>query len=387
MHHPTRKPTRRLRVGAVSYLNTKPLVYGLPRLAPHLDLVFDVPSRLATDLASGLLDVALIPSIEYLRDASYTIVSDACIACRGPVLSVKLLSRKPMAEVGSLALDEGSRTSAVLARLLLRQLYNLQPELMSLPIGAAPAESPADAVLLIGDRAIHARTETAFVEQWDLGDQWCRWAGRPFVFAMWVARSDTDLAGVEEALEEARDFGVEHLDEIARQEAAGVGLSPQETLEYLRDNLHFFFGTREHWGLEFFFRWACRLGLVTPGQDGVAFLGESRDNKTRYTKPETRNPKSETNSKSEIENSKHQPPMERGDAMPPMTRAVPNNTPRSPRRDIRLHDSTRPTSAFRTEPNQSGSPFRTFAFWILNLFRISRFGFRASGLATRGASE
>ena len=88
-----------LKVGAVTYLNTKPLVHRLARLAPQADLRFDFPSRLADDLAAGRLDVALIPSIEYFQNPAYQIISDACIACRGPVLSVKLFSRTPLREI------------------------------------------------------------------------------------------------------------------------------------------------------------------------------------------------------------------------------------------------------------------------------------------------
>ena len=105
-----------MRIGAVSYLNKKPLVYGLAELAPQHELVFDLPSRLADDLAAGRLDVALIPSIEFFQDPAYVIVSDACIGCRGPVLSVKLLSRVAPDKIRTLALDEGSRTSVALTR-------------------------------------------------------------------------------------------------------------------------------------------------------------------------------------------------------------------------------------------------------------------------------
>ena len=100
-----------MRIGAVSYLNTKPLIYRLAELAPQHELVLDLPSRLADDLAAGRLDVALIPSVEFFHNPSYTVVSDACIACRGPVRSVKLFSRVPLPEIRTLALDEGSRTS------------------------------------------------------------------------------------------------------------------------------------------------------------------------------------------------------------------------------------------------------------------------------------
>src|SRR4051812_11782406 len=110
----------KIRVGAVNYLNTKPLVYRLERVAPQCEGIFDLPSRLADGLAEGRFDVALIPSIEFFQDPGYRIVSDACIGCRGPVLSVKLFSRVPANRIRTLALDEGSRTSAALSQILLK---------------------------------------------------------------------------------------------------------------------------------------------------------------------------------------------------------------------------------------------------------------------------
>lgn len=251
----------KLRVGAVSYLNTKPLVYRLAEFAPQAELHYDLPSRLADDLAAGNLDVALIPSIEYFQHPGYRIVSNACIGCRGPVLSVKLLARVPFPRVRSVALDEGSRTSVALARILLQERFGIAPRLEPLPISADPAETKADAVLVIGDRAIHAPPE-GFVEAWDLGDQWCRWAELPFVFAMWTARAGVDVAELSTALEQARDVGVAALDRIAASEADAVGLSRADCLSYLRDNLHFYLGPREQRGLELFRRHAARLGLA-----------------------------------------------------------------------------------------------------------------------------
>ena len=137
------------RIGAVSYLNTKPLVFGLEQLLPTAELVFDLPSRLADDLAAGQLDIALIPTVEYFQDPSYQVVSDACIACRGPVLSVSLLSRCPIEEIRTLALDEGSRTSVALVQILLREKYGLTPSLHPLPIGKEAEETRTDAVLVI----------------------------------------------------------------------------------------------------------------------------------------------------------------------------------------------------------------------------------------------
>jgi chorismate dehydratase len=255
----------RLRVGAVNYLNTKPLVYRLDRLAPQADVVFDLPSRLADRLGAGSLDVALIPSIEFFQNPDYRIVSDVCIACRGPVLSVKLFSRVAPQMIGRLALDEGSRTSAALVRILLRERFGIEPQLQPLPIGEGLESSDADAVLLIGDRAMHS-PPGRFAEVWDLGDTWVRWAGLPFVFAMWTARSDADLNGLETVLSEARDLGVAHLQEIAAAEAAPLGLTVPQCVSYLRNNLHFFLGPHEHEGLKRFYDLAVGLELAPAGR-------------------------------------------------------------------------------------------------------------------------
>jgi chorismate dehydratase len=254
------RKTKTLRVGAVSYLNTKPLVFGLNRLAPEIELIYDLPSRLADQLAEGHLDVALIPSIEYLQDSAYMIVSDACIACRGPVMSVKLFSRTPIRSLRTLALDEGSRTSVALVQILLEQTYGLRPKLSPLPIGARAEDARTDAVLLIGDRAM--RPPAGFIESWDLGEEWRRWADLPFAFAMWTARRGAELNGLEAALREARDGGIANLDKIAAIEAPKVGLTYEVCLSYLRDNLHFFLGPGERRGLDLFARHAARLGFA-----------------------------------------------------------------------------------------------------------------------------
>src|SRR5437764_2765428 len=145
-----------IRIGAVNYLNTKPLICDLEELAPEVELVLDVPSRLADRLAAGELDVALIPVIEYFRAGCYSIVPDVAIATRGPVLSVTLFSRTPWAGVRRVALDAGSRTSAALTEVLLRKRYGVRPEVMPLGPGQPAEGADADAVLLIGDRAMRA---------------------------------------------------------------------------------------------------------------------------------------------------------------------------------------------------------------------------------------
>ncbi|MBU6309192.1 MAG: menaquinone biosynthesis protein [Planctomycetes bacterium] len=252
-----------LRVGAVQYLNTKPLVHGLA--AAGVEVVYDLPSRLADRLADRRLDVALIPSVELFR-GGHRIVSDACIGCRGPVMSVKLFFRTLPSRVVSLAVDEGSRTSAALARILLAERHGVSPRIEPLPIGAGLADTRADAVLLIGDRAIgdvgRNRMGGSYQVMWDLGDEWCRWTGLPFVFAVWAARDGIDVGHLSQHLSLARDAGRANLAAIAAAEAAAHGLTVPQCLSYLRDNLHYDLGPRERESLALFRRHAARHGLA-----------------------------------------------------------------------------------------------------------------------------
>ena len=274
-------------VGAVSYLNSKPLIEGLGELLNgRATLRLDYPSRLADDLASGQLDIALIPSIEYFRGQNYEIISDACVAAHGPVLSVKLYSRVPWGEVKSLALDEGSRTSATLARILLAERHGVFPKLEPLPLDHRTQDSSADAILLIGDRAISPPNEQ-FLGMWDLGEEWLEWTGLPFVFAMWVGRgvegrglmveSQNSLAKssssslnpqpstLNHLLSAARDLGIQRLNDIARREAPLLGLSLPTTVSYLSENLQYHLGPAERNGLKLFYELASGMGLAPAG--------------------------------------------------------------------------------------------------------------------------
>jgi chorismate dehydratase len=258
-----------MRIGAVNYLNSKPLVYGLDGQTSDIRLLFDLPSRLADSLSAGRLDVALVPSIEFFRGESYSIVSDACVACRGPVRSVKLHFRVPPDEVTRIALDEGSRTSAALALILLEELAGAAPQRESLPIGSDVNATDAEAILLIGDRAMRP-ANGEFVEIWDLGEKWREWTGLPFVFAMWVGRPGVDTSALVGKLTAVRDAGVAHLAEIAACEGPLLGIGAESALSYLRDNLHFTLGEQERRGLRRF--WAlCAERELVPGDSGPAW--------------------------------------------------------------------------------------------------------------------
>lgn len=252
-----------LRIGAVSYLNSKPLVRGLSQAMPEASIDFDLPSRLADRLAAGQLDVALVPIIEYLRQSEFRLVSNACVGCRSRVMSVKVFFRKPPPKVTTLALDEGSRTSAALAQVLLAEAFDLRPQLVRLPIGDRLRDSNADAVLLIGDRAMH-EPEEQFHTVWDLGDRWNCQTSLPFVFAAWVAAAELpcNLLELAAILESVRDQGVADARGIAHDEASNVGIDPQVAYDYLTENLHFRMGKPELCGMQEFAKRCQSLGLL-----------------------------------------------------------------------------------------------------------------------------
>jgi chorismate dehydratase len=255
---------RSVRIGAVNYLNTKPLIHDLEALAPQAELVLEVPSRLADLLAQGRLDVALIPVIEYFRGRDYTIVPAIAITSHGPVLSVTLFSRRPWPEIRRVALDEGSRTSAALTQIVLRQRYGVDPEVVPLPLDRAAEEADADAVLLIGDRAMRACLP-GFAHAFDLGQEWHAWTGLPFVYAVWAVGPEVDLGPAAAALAEAKRRGCASIGPIAHAEAPRLGLDAGFCRRYLQTIIGFDLGPRELAGLERFYAMACELGLARPG--------------------------------------------------------------------------------------------------------------------------
>jgi chorismate dehydratase len=253
-----------IRVGAVNYLNTKPLIENFQAIAPEAVLSLEVPSKLADQLAAGKLDVGLIPVIEYFRAGTYSIVPGISIASRGPVLSVTLFSRVPWPRIHRIALDEGSRTSAALTKIVCAKKHGIRPEWVPLPLDASPEAVDTDAVLLIGDRAMRACLP-GFTHAFDLGQEWHDWTGLPFVYAFWAVRQGVELGGVEEALHEAKRVGLERIGEIAQREAPHLGLDAGFCRRYLQTIIQFDLGPREQAGLHHFYMMACELGLARRG--------------------------------------------------------------------------------------------------------------------------
>ncbi len=244
-----------LSVGAVSYLNARPLVEGL---ADRTDvrLIRRVPADLYALLDRGEVDVALLPVVDLWRgEGRLRTVSDACIASQAETLTVRVFSRRPPDRVERLHADPDSRTSVLLARVLWRDLYRREVQIVPLrrdvpssDARAADADD-ADAVLLIGDKVVTAAPRGYGFEV-DLGGAWRHLTGLPFVFAVWAGHAEADLPGTrargvpdlstaERLLASARDRGVARAAEIAQREAAAHGWPAALARRYLCETLSY----------------------------------------------------------------------------------------------------------------------------------------------------
>ena len=252
----------RIRLGAVEYLNARPLVYELEQ-SPRFAVRFDVPSRCADLLHAGDIDLGLIPSIEYLRGpVPYRIVSSPAVASNGPVASVALYTRKDPKDLESIAMDTTSRTSVALMRIVARRAFHNRAE----PIPMAPdleaMLNRADGAVIIGDHALFLDHDAAGVQKIDLGQVWTELTGLPFVYAFWAGRDQVVSVSDTLALMRARDQGLAHRDDIARMYCPA---EPARTvaIRYLRDNIQYSLGAEEIEGLMTFYRYASELGLIS----------------------------------------------------------------------------------------------------------------------------
>jgi chorismate dehydratase len=269
-----------IRVGAVNYLNTKPLIERLTDFGPSIELSLDLPSRLADQLAANCIDVGLIPVVEYFRGRNYSFIPNVAIASRGPVLSVTLFSRVAWPEIRSVALDEGSRTSAALTQILIRNRYGVRPSFEPLPIDAPAEEAGTDAVLLIGDRAMRACLP-GFRFAYDLGQEWADWTGLPFVYAVWAIRGGVELGEVERAFHQAKEYGLTHAGAIAQREAPALGLDPGYCRRYLSHIIHYDLGPRELEGMKRFQELVSRDPESAAGSAPRTFALPSADSGSR----------------------------------------------------------------------------------------------------------
>jgi len=249
------------RLGAVAYLNARPLVYGLELKTTHFALRVDAPSKCAALLHEQAVDLGMIPSIEFLRGHDpYRIVPDLGITSDGPVASVALFCRTPLSAVRTIAADISSRTSNALLRILCVERFGLDPEFVPMAPDATAMLARCDAALIIGDPALFLDYERLGAEKVDLGEQWTSMTGLPFVWAFWAGRATALSHAAVSALVAARDAGVAESDAIA-ETYCGPGRAARGR-EYLRENIYYMLGDREEEGLRLYYELAERHGIV-----------------------------------------------------------------------------------------------------------------------------
>jgi chorismate dehydratase len=259
-----------LRIGIVDYLNSRPLAWSFlsGRSVEGVEAHFLSPAGVAELLAAGELDVGLIPTIELQRVEGLSVIPDLCVAATQEVRSVLLLSRVEPESIRRLALDENSRTSVALVRILLRDLYGVEPETVTAAPDVSKMLENADAALLIGDPALIV--DRARYRVLDLAGEWRRLTGKPFVFAVWAVRDGVDLVNkfdlFQLSLDRGLDRGLENVDQLADDAATEQSLAEEEVRAYLTKNLSYRLNREELSGLHEFFERAFDHGLIpSPG--------------------------------------------------------------------------------------------------------------------------
>jgi len=295
---------RKLRISAISFLNTAPLMWdfdqGVPpvtgggqavksgSLSPHapegpaawqadFEVEYTIPSHCADLLRAGTADIGIIPAASYASIPDLVIVPDVAIAAKGAVRSILLISKVPLPQVRTLAADVSSRTSVALTRVMFQQWRGCIPEFIPAEPRLDAMLERCDAALVIGDPALHV--DRSRYRTWDLAEEWRAMTGKPFVFAFWAVRraalSETrpDL-NVASVFQRSRDHGLEpgSLSMISRAWSSHLGLSEATVCDYLTSSIHYWLDGENLAGLELFFRYATECGAI-PEPPPLRFLG------------------------------------------------------------------------------------------------------------------
>jgi chorismate dehydratase len=268
---------RALKISAISFLNTAPLMWDFEHeptreIRENFEIDYTLPSRCAEALQAGEADIGIIPVITTAEIAGLVVLPDVAIASLNRVRSIQLVSKRPMEEIRTVAVDTSSRTSVGLTQVLLTKFFGGRRELRPMaPVLGAMLES-CDAGLLIGDPAMMVKTEGLYaydLYSYDLGEVWRAKTGLPFVFAVWAVRKAA-LAEMREGLElggifrRSRDHGLlpENVAAIAREWAPRMGLEEAEIASYLQENIHYRLDAECRKGLALYFELAAECGVI-----------------------------------------------------------------------------------------------------------------------------
>jgi len=274
---------RRLRISAISYLNTAPLMWDFEHgeTGRQFDVSYTLPSACAHALAEGTADIGIIPAAAYAQIPGLRVLPEVAIASRRAVRSILLVSRVPVEKVQTVALDTSSMTSVALTKILFekwlgggRTFFPMAPD-----VGNMLAEH--DAALVIGDPAL--KIDRTRYQTLDLAEEWIRCTGKPFVFAFWAIRGAAlgeadpalDLAAI---FRDSRDHGLEpsSLNQIARQWSPRLGLGEAAIRAYLTENIHYQLDAGCLEGLQLFYRYAAEIGAL-PAAPGLQFVNSMRE--------------------------------------------------------------------------------------------------------------
>lgn len=255
------------KVSVVQYLNTVPLIWGMlhGEQRGKYQLSYTTPSGCADAVRQRKADVGIIPSIEYQRMDRMQIISGISIASKTEVKSVLLLSKLPIQKIQNVAVDNTSRTSAALLRILMRKFYSHVVNI--LPAAPKPEDmlKRADAALLIGDPALTYDGQVP--EVYDLAAEWKKATGLPFVFALWVGHEDSKLGSYRQDFEGSRDYGLAHVDDIAGEYAPKLNMKVPGVKVYLTENIDYSLDEDNRRGLRLFYKLAREAGIIPVEKD------------------------------------------------------------------------------------------------------------------------
>lgn len=268
---------RALKISAISFLNTAPLMWDFVHepareILENFEIAYTVPSQCAQALRAGEADIGIIPVITTAEIAGLVVLPDVTIAARNKVRSILLVSKRPMEEIRTVAVDTSSRTSVGLTQVLLTKFFGGRRELRPMAPELRPMLAECDAGLLIGDPAMMVKTDGMYAHDlyiYDLAEVWREKTGLPFVFAVWAVRRAA-LAQMREGLDlggifrRSRDHGLqpENVAAIAREWAPRMGLTEVEIVSYLQENIHYRLDAECQEGLALYFRLAAECGVI-----------------------------------------------------------------------------------------------------------------------------
>jgi chorismate dehydratase len=269
---------RPLRISAISYLNTAPLMWDFEhgKAGSEFEISYTLPSACARALEAGTADIGIIPAAAYAQVPGLMVLPGVAIASRRPVRSILLVSRVPVEKIRTVALDTSSLTSVALTKILFEKWLGGGKTFASMAPNIEEMLSQHDAGLLIGDPALQIDRSRYFTL--DLAEEWIRHTGKPFVFAFWAVRQDAlretapsqDLAAV---FQQSRDHGLEpaNLDQITREWAPRLALKESDVRTYLTENIYYHLDATCLEGLQLFYRYASEIGAL-PGAPEMRFL-------------------------------------------------------------------------------------------------------------------